>query len=104
MNSERLNFSHYTPDDFDDYFQLVSNADVMKMVTGRPDIESEARKRFGEMLNYNIKNPIIGRFKVSLSSNGSFVGHAKLEMTKKKKRKLDIYLCQNFGGRGMVLK
>jgi RimJ/RimL family protein N-acetyltransferase len=36
MNSERLNFRHYTLSDFDDYFKLVSNPDVMKMITGRP--------------------------------------------------------------------
>lgn len=100
MISERLIFNHYTFSDFEDYFQLVSNIDVMKMVTGRPDEESEARERFENMLSDNVKNLIIGRFKVTLKSNGSFVGHAKLEMTKKNEAEIGYLLMPEFWGKG----
>ena len=100
MISERLIFNHYTFSDFEDYFQLVSNIDVMKMVTGRPDEESEARERFENMLSDNVKNLIIGRFKVTLKRNGSFVGHAKLEMTKKNEAEIGYLLMPEFWGKG----
>lgn len=100
MNSERLILKHYTELDFDEYFQLVSNADVMKMVTGRPDLESEARKRFGEMLSDNIENSEIGRFKLSLRSDGSFVGHSKLVMTKKNEAEIGYLLMPEFWKQG----
>ena len=100
MNSERLVFNHYTKVDFDDYFRLVSNADVMRMVTGRPDLESESRKRFEEILIGNIENSKTGRFKVSLRSDGSFVGHSKLEMTKKNEAEIGYLLMPEFWGQG----
>jgi RimJ/RimL family protein N-acetyltransferase len=100
MKSERLLFSHYTETDFDNYLSLVSNADVMKMVTGRPDIESEARKRLERMLLINQENPKIGLYKVSLRSNGNFVGHAKLEGTKKNEAEIGYLLMPEFWGKG----
>ncbi|WP_034259250.1 GNAT family N-acetyltransferase [Aequorivita capsosiphonis] len=100
MNSERLIFSHYTAADFDDYYQLVSNADVMEMVTGRPDPEDEARKRLEKMLKINRENPGIGHFKVSLLSDGSFVAHSKLEMTKENEAEIGYLLMPEFWRKG----
>jgi hypothetical protein len=54
----------------------------MKMITGRSDLESEARQRFEGILNDTIKHPSIGRLIVKLKSDGSFVGHSKLKMAK----------------------
>ena len=100
MNSERLNFSHYTVEDFDDYFQLVGNAAVMKMVTGHPDSKSEALKRFNDKLLIRHANPEIGRFKVTLLSDGSFVGHSKLEMTKENEAEIGYLLMPEYWGQG----
>lgn len=96
MNSERLFFSHYTTTDFDDYFQLVSNVEVMKMVAGRPYTEGEARKRLEKMLIINSENPEIGHFKVSLTSDGSFLGHSKLEMTEKNEAEIGYLLMLEY--------
>jgi RimJ/RimL family protein N-acetyltransferase len=70
------------------------------MVTGRPDIESEARKRLERMLLINQENPKIGLYKVSLRSNGNFVGHAKLEGTKKNEAEIGYLLMPEFWGKG----
>lgn len=100
MKSERLIFSHYTTEDFDDYFQLVSNTDVMKMVTGRPLLESEAAKRFDEMLKINQKYPEIGHFKIILRFGGNFVGHSKLEMTVKNEAEIGYLLMPEYWRKG----
>lgn len=100
MNSERLTFSHYIQEDFEDYFRLVSNADVMKMVTGRPLLRSEAQKRYEEMLKINSESPEIGHFKISLSSDGSFVGHSKLEITKKGEAEIGYLMMPEYWGKG----
>ena len=101
MNSDRLIFSHYTSADFDDYFQLVSNADVMKMITGRPLLESETRERFEKMLKANREIPEIGHFKVSLRIDGNFVGHSKLEMTEGKEAEIGYVLMPEYWRKGL---
>lgn len=100
MNSERLNFSHYTLADFADYFQLVSNADVMKMITGRPLLENETRERLEKMMSVNQENPNIGHFKVSLSFDGNFVGHSKLVMTGKNEAEIGYVLMPEHWRKG----
>lgn len=100
MNSERLTFVHYAAEDFEDYFRLVSNADVMKMVTGRPLLRDEAEKRYKEMLKINLESPEIGHFKLSLSSDGGFVGHSKLEMTKKGEAEIGYLMMPDYWGKG----
>jgi len=100
MNSERLIFKHYAPTDFDDYFKLVSNADVMKMITGRPLLENETRERLGKMMSVNQENPNIGHFKVSLRFDGNFVGHSKLVMTAKNEAEIGYVLMPEHWRKG----
>lgn len=100
MNSERLIFEHYTEADFEDYFKLVSNADVMKMVTGKPDLELDARERLKKMLKINQEYPKIGNFRISLKLDNDFVGHAKLVMTKKNEAEIGYLLMPEHWGKG----
>jgi len=100
MISERLIFSHYTESDFDDYYRLVSNADVMKMVTGRPHLEQEARERLAKMLKINQEFPKIGHYKVTLRFDGDFVGHSKLMMTERNEAELGYLLMPEHWGKG----
>ena len=65
MKSQRLLFEHYCESDFDVYFPLVNNAEVMKMILGRPLLEYEARMRFKDMLELNQANSKMGHYKVS---------------------------------------
>ncbi len=100
MKSDRLVFRHYATADFNDYFQLVSNAEVMKMITGRPLLEKETRERFDKMMKVNIENPEIGHFKVTLKSDGSFVGHSKLVMTNTNEAEIGYVLLPQHWGKG----
>ena len=100
MNSERLIFSHYTDSDFADYYKLVGNADVMKMITGRPLSKNETQERLEKMMNINKEHPKIGHFKVSLRFGGDFVGHSKLEMTKKNEAEIGYVLMPEYWGKG----
>lgn len=100
MNSERLNFHHYKSADFNDFFKLVSNPDVMKMITGRPLLESETRERFEKMLSVNKQTPEIGYFKVSQSLDNNFIGHSKLVMTKKNEAEIGYVLLPEFWRKG----
>jgi RimJ/RimL family protein N-acetyltransferase len=100
MRSKRLIFSHYTELDFDDYYGLVSNADVMKMITGRPFSESETQNRFEKMLQINKENPEMGHFKVSLRDGGAFVGHSKLEKTNTCEAEIGYVLRPEFWRKG----
>lgn len=100
MNSERLNFNHYSEADFDDYFTLVGNAEVMKMVTGRPHLAHEAHERLTTMLKINQEFPKIGHYKVSLSLCGGFVGHCKVVMTERNEAELGYLLLPEHWGKG----
>ena len=101
MNSERLIFNHYTTVDFDDYYKLVSNADVMKMITGRPLLEEETRIRFELMLKINKEFPEIGHFKITLKSNGSFIGHSKLEMVDGREAEIGYVIMPEYWRMGL---
>lgn len=70
------------------------------MVTGRPDREIEARVRFKGMLNDRAENLVTGRFKVSLKSDGSFLGHAKLEMIKKNEAEIGYLIMPKYWFQG----
>ncbi len=100
IESERLFFVHYLPGDFLDYFRLVSNPQVMKRITGRPLLKSEARKRLGEMLEINEKYPDIGHFKILNKTDNSFMGQSKLEMTEDNEAEIGYALLPYFWGKG----
>ncbi len=100
MNSERLTFTKYTSADFDDYYKLVSNAEVMKMITGRPHTEAETRERLIKMTAVNNETPNIGHFKVSLTASDTFVGHAKLVMTKNEEAEIGYVLLPDHWRKG----
>lgn len=100
MNSKRLIFTHYIEADFDDYFELVSNADVMKMITGRPLTKDETRERFDKMLRINLEHPEIGHFKVALKTDNDFVGHSKLVMTENNEAEIGYVLSPQHWRKG----
>ncbi|MDN3722914.1 GNAT family N-acetyltransferase [Aequorivita sp. SDUM287046] len=100
MFSERLSFRHYATEDFNDYFKLVSSADVMKMITGRPLTEGETRERFDKMMEVNRENVNLGHYKVSIRENGAFVGHSKLVMTEKNEAEIGYVLMPEFWRKG----
>ncbi|QIW16181.1 acetyltransferase [Pasteurellaceae bacterium RH1A] len=67
----------FTDTDFDDYFKLVSNIDVMAMITERALSEAEARADFAQLLSENSLHSDLGHFKI-IEHSGKFMGLAKL--------------------------
>lgn len=100
MKSIRLDFEQYSELDFDVYFRLVSNAEVMRMILGRPLTEEEARERFKKMLRDNLRNTKIGHFKALDKFTGECIGHAKLEMTESHKAEIGYLLIPEYWRKG----
>ncbi|PQP82244.1 GNAT family N-acetyltransferase [Paenibacillus sp. PCH8] len=71
-----MNFVKYTEPDFEHYYSLVSNMEVMKQITEREIPEQEARTQFESMLDYNM-NSACGHYRVS-SEGHAGVAYAKL--------------------------
>lgn len=71
-----MNFVKYTEPDFEHYYALVSNEDVMKQITERAIPEAEARTQFDSMLDYNLRS-ICGHYLVTMQDDAG-VAYAKL--------------------------
>lgn len=71
-----MNFVKYTEPDFEHYYALVSNEDVMKQITERAIPESEARTQFDAMLDYNLRS-LCGHYLVTTQDDAG-VAYAKL--------------------------
>lgn len=71
-----MNFVKYTEPDFEHYYALVSNMEVMKQITERAMPEQEARTQFESMLDYNQRSTC-GHYRVT-GEDGEGVAYAKL--------------------------
>lgn len=71
----------FGPQDFDDYFRLVSDSKVMAMITERAIALDEARADYEKLLNSNNIHPEFGQFKILAAQGGHFIGLAKLEVS-----------------------
>ncbi|MDT0123763.1 GNAT family N-acetyltransferase [Paenibacillus sp. RRE4] len=71
-----MNFVKYTEPDFEHYYALVSNEDVMKHITERAIPEAEARTQFDAMLDYNLRS-LCGHYLVTTQDDAG-VAYAKL--------------------------
>lgn len=70
----------FGPQDFDDYFRLVSDAKVMAMITERAIRLDEAHSDYAAILLNNEIHPELGSFKILDAQHGHFIGLAKLEL------------------------
>ncbi|WP_342551918.1 GNAT family N-acetyltransferase [Paenibacillus sp. FSL R7-0652] len=71
-----MNFVKYTEPDFEHYYALVSNAEVMKQITERAIPEEEAKTQFDAMLDFNLRS-LCGHYRVT-SQEGAGTAYAKL--------------------------
>lgn len=102
MSAAKIRFEKYTAQDFSDYFELVSNFDVMKMITEKSLTLDEAQTEFDLLLKNNQIHTDLGTFKV-FDSQGSYLGMAKLELKNAddQEAELGYMLLPQYWGQGL---
>jgi len=102
MMNKKVLFEKFTTNDFNSYFKLVSNYEVMKMITEKGLTHEEALKDFNKIIETNSIHPILGTYKVFNLAN-DFIGLAKLEIRESKdaEAELGYMLLPNYWGMGV---
>lgn len=80
MKTTALTLRKFTPHDFEDYFQLVGNAQVMAKITERALPRDEAKTDYENRLFRNSIAEDYGYYKITNAASGAFIGLAKLEV------------------------
>jgi ribosomal-protein-alanine N-acetyltransferase len=90
--------------DFNEYFQLVSDASVMEMITERAIPMDEARIDFEQLMEDNKLNDNFGHFKILTVSSNEFVGLAKLVLNEENKveAELGYMILPLYWGKGIA--
>lgn len=90
--------------DFADYFQLVSNAKVMAMITERAIPADEAQRDYEKLLAENALHPELGHFRVLDARDRSFIGLGKLavETAEADQAELGYILAPQHWGKGIA--
>lgn len=102
MMNKKVLFEKFTTNDFNSYFKLVSNYEVMKMITEKVLTQEEALRDFNKIIETNSIHPILGTYKVFNLAN-DFIGLAKLEIREIKdtEAELGYMLLPNYWGMGV---
>lgn len=89
---------------FSDYFKLVSNIDVMAMITERAVPCDEASHDFKLILDDNARYSDLGYYRITDDQNGNFIGLAKLASVadQPKTAELGYMLLPEYWGRGIA--
>ncbi len=100
---EKLLLEKFTAHDFDKYYALVCNEQVMAQITERAIPYDEAVKEFQALLTNNTVHERLGHFKLLEGSTGTFLGLGKLEVTEKtaSSAELGYILLPQFWGKGL---
>jgi len=78
MESRRLIYGRFERESFQEYFSLTGDGQVMRMITGKPAKEEEAKQKFDEILALQLTDPKFGYFRVLKKDNQAFIGLAKI--------------------------
>lgn len=91
----------FTPEDFDDYFRLVGDGNVMAMITERALPRDEAMEDFEQRVSRNAIAEDFGYYKITDAASHAFVGLAKLEHAGNDDAELGYILLPEYWGRGI---
>lgn len=93
----------FRPQDFDDYFRLVSDPKVMAMITERGIPVDEARRDYADLLAANETHPSMGQFRILDKKNSHFIGLAKLAVSAENPEtaELGYMLLPEYWGQGI---
>ena len=92
--------------DFQLHNLLVSDAKVMKMVSGKIMNKEEAKDKFEKILQANKLHPVLGYFKITNEQTGKFIGVAKIELKDKTSTEAELgyLILPEFWGKGIAGK
>lgn len=84
-----LQLLKYTGKDFDDYYSIVADDQVMKYITGNGMSKKQAREKFTSIMQINEEENLLGYFKV-IDHNHGLIGDCKLVRYKYDRSMLEI--------------
>ncbi|MDO4251035.1 MAG: GNAT family N-acetyltransferase [Moraxella sp.] len=99
-----LKLKKFYETDFADYFRLVSDEQVMAMITERAIPREEAKIDFEKLLKNNVIHPNFGCFKILDEADNTFIGLAKLELASpdSTEAELGYMLLPKYWGKGIA--
>lgn len=99
-----ITLEKFGPQEFADYFQLVSNPEVMAMITERAIPADEAQRDYEKLLADNALHPQLGHFRVLNTQDRSFIGLGKLavETAEADQAELGYILAPDYWGKGIA--
>jgi len=100
MRTTRLHFRKFASGDFDFYYQLAGNYEVMKLITGETLSLDEAQKKYSKILEINDLDLKTGYYFISTLNKMEFVGLGKIVFTKISEVEIGYMLLPSFWGKG----
>ncbi len=103
LMNKRIYLEKFTPEDFEKYYQLVSDERVMAMITKRVLPIDEAVEKYNLILKNNELKESFGNFKVIEASTNNFVGYGMLRIKEKNSTEAELgyMLLPNYWGKGI---
>ncbi|PAQ15752.1 GNAT family N-acetyltransferase [Bacillaceae bacterium SAOS 7] len=86
----QLNYKKFEAKDFNDYFQLVSNEQVMAQITERAIPLEEAQADYQKLLERNGKHELYGSYKVYDSVTDEFIGLGHVTLNEDRTEEAEI--------------
>ncbi len=87
---QKLYFTKYGATDFNQYFQLVSNEEVMAQITERAIPLDEAQNDFEKLLKRNEKHRLFGSYKVYDSITNEYIGLGHVTLSEENEKEAEI--------------
>ncbi|MBE5108346.1 GNAT family N-acetyltransferase [Bacillus thuringiensis] len=98
---QKLYFAKFETTDFNLYFQLVSNEEVMAQITERAIPLDEAQNDFNKLLKCNEKHQLFGSYKVYDSNTNEYIslGHVTLSEENEKEAEIGYMIFPEHWGK-----
>jgi len=100
METQRTILKKISCKNFDNYFKLYGNEDVMKLITGMAYPKDEAMRKFENVIETNLNNKDIGYFGIYLKYTEEFIGIGKIVMTTNDEAEIGYVLLPEYWNQG----
>jgi len=99
----RIYLEKLSAQDFESFYTLAGNEQVMELITGKPQTRDEARVKFLSLLENNKWKKPLGSFMAFERSGSQLLGFAKLEIkgANHSEAELGYMLLPEFWGKGL---